>query len=237
MIGDIGETVECPNCGRANPSWAQVCRNCGRSLRRDLSRPVSRPVTPFPTDQASLISVGAAVASIAAAIALGLLFSAINPTQPTIGLTSAPTNTPSPSPTATPSLAPTPTPHPTPKPTPKPAGSITFGSALNRTTKQVINPTDAFSPGSLFAYSVATVQPFGVNTLAVEVSKVMNGKETVVDPRSANPVRVSPTAKIFGIVLTTNSLLKAFGGGGVFVMRVFRGSERLAQGEFTLSSG
>jgi hypothetical protein len=237
MIGDIGEAVECPNCGRTNPSWAQVCRNCGRSLRRDLARPVSRPVTPFPTDQASLLSVGAAVASIALAIALGMFFSAINPTQPTIGLTSAPTLTPTPRPSATATAKPTPTPRPTPKPTPKPAGTITFGLALNRSTKQVINPTDSFRPGSLFAYSVAAVQPFGVNTLAVEVSKVVNGKETVVDPRSDNPVRVSPTARIFGFVLTTNSLLQAFGGGGVFVMRVYRGSERLAQGRFTLSSG
>jgi hypothetical protein len=236
MIGDIGETVDYTNCGRPNPSWAQVCRNCGKSLRRDLAHPMTRPETPFPTDQASLFSVGAAVASIVLAIALGLFFSAINPTEPTIGVTSSPT--PTATPLATPTPKPTPTPRPTakPTPTPKPVAKITFGTSFNRTTKQALNPTSTFSPGSTFAWSFSLSKPFGVRTLNVEVSKVVNAKETVVDPRSENPVPVSPTAKTFGLVLSTNDLLDAYGGGGSYVMRVYRGSEKIAEGRFTLVS-
>lgn len=236
MIGDIGETVDCTNCGRANPAWAQVCRNCGKSLRRDLAHPVTRPATPFPTDQASLFSVGAAVASIVLAIALGLFFSAINPTEPTIGLTSSPTPTATPHVTATPQPTPTPQPSAKAAPTPKPVAKITFGTSFNRTTKQALNPTSTFSPGSTFAWSFSLGTPFGVPTLNVEVSKVVNSKETVVDSRGENPVRVGTTAKTFGLVLSTNSLLDAYGGSGSYVMRVYRGTEKIAEGRFTLLS-
>ena len=32
------ETVDCFNCGRANPAWAQVCRSCGVPLRHGEAR-------------------------------------------------------------------------------------------------------------------------------------------------------------------------------------------------------
>jgi hypothetical protein len=236
MTGDIGETVDCPNCGHPNPAWAQVCRNCGISLQRELGRPITRPTTPFPTDQASLTSVGAAVASIILAIALGLFFSAINPTQPTVGL-SVSSPTPSPTPVATPTQSAKPTPKPTPTPTPRPPGTITFGTGLNRSTHKVTNPTDSFVPHEILAYSVTVPSPFGTSRLAVEVSKVVNGKETVVDPRSNNGLTVNPNLKIFGVAVPTDTLLRAYGGGGVFMLRVYRGSEKLAEGKFTLSSG
>src|SRR6266480_1738269 len=103
MTDDTGETI-CPNCGHANPPWARICRHCGVSLSRALGRPVDAPQSPFPTDQASLLSVGAAIGSIVIAIVLGLIFSAINPTEPTVGLSSSqtPTAQPSPSASATP---------------------------------------------------------------------------------------------------------------------------------------
>ena len=34
------ETVDCFNCGRANPEWAQVCRSCGVALRHGEERVV-----------------------------------------------------------------------------------------------------------------------------------------------------------------------------------------------------
>jgi ribosomal protein L40E len=237
MIGDVDDTIECSNCGHANPSWAQVCRNCGVSLRRDLARPVTRPQSPFPTDSSSLLSLGAAVGSIVLAIFLGLFFSAINPTQPTVGLTSSPSPTPRATPRAsTASVAPTATPKATPKPTPKPVGTIKFGTGLT-SARTVTNPTTSFGPTGYFAYSVSMPAPFGVTSLSEETARVANGKETVVDPRTSNPVRVSSSAKIFGFRVSTSSLLRAWGGGGVFIMRVFRGNETIAEGQFTLSSG
>src|SRR5947207_15776142 len=87
MTDDSGETI-CPNCGHVNPPWARICRNCGVSLSRALGQPVSPPQSPFPTDQASLLSVGAAIGSIVIAIVLGLLFLEINYTELTVGLAS-----------------------------------------------------------------------------------------------------------------------------------------------------
>ena len=66
-----------------------------------------------------------------------------------------------------------------------------------------------------------------------------NGKETIVqsrtDPNSV--VHISPSAKIFGFVVSTNSLIQDWNGGGIFIMRIWRGNEKLAEGRFTLSSG
>jgi len=238
MTDDSGETI-CPNCGHANPPWARICRNCGVSLSRELGQPVTAPQSPFPTDQASLLSLGAAIGSIVIAIVLGLILSAINPTQPTVGLASSqtPTERPLPSPSASP--AGSPTPKPTPSPTPKPIGKITFGTGLDRDTREVVDPTTTFGPNGFFAHSVSMPQPFGVSTVAEEVVRVASGKETIVqsrtDPNSL--VHISPSAKVFGFVVSTNSLLADWHGGGVFIMRIWRGNEKLAEGRFTLSSG
>lgn len=238
MTDDSGETI-CPNCGNTNPPWARICRTCGVSLSRALGQPVSAPQSPFPTDQASLVSVGTAIGSIVIAIVLGVIFSTINPTQPTVGLASSPTPTAHPSPSASASRAASPTPKPTPTPVPKPVGTITFGTGLDRTTHQVINPTNTFSPNGFFAHSVSVPQPFGVNSVTEEVVRVANGQETVVqsrtDPNSV--VNISPSARIFGFIVSTNSLIQDWNGGGIFIMRIWRGTEKLAEGRFTLSSG
>ena len=238
MTDDSGETI-CPNCGHVNPPWARICRNCGVSLSRALGQPVSPPQSPFPTDQASLLSVGAAIGSIVIAIVLGLVFSAINPTQPTVGLST--TQTPTPRPTASASATPagTPTAKPTATPKPKPPGTITFGTGLNRSTRQVINPTSAFAPNEFFAHSVSMPQPFGVTTVAEEVVRVANGKETVVQSRtdSSSVVHVSASSRVFGFIVSANTLIADWHGGGIFVMRIWRGTQKIAEGRFTLSSG
>jgi hypothetical protein len=239
MTGDIGETIDCPNCGHPNPPWARICRNCGVSLSREVGPPVSAPQTPFPTDQASLLSLGAAIGSIVIAILLGLIFSSINPTQPTVGLASSETPTPQASAAASASATVKPTPKPSPKPTPKPIGKISFGRGLDRSTRQVLYPTTVFGPNEFFGHSVSVPQPFGVATVTEEVVRVANGKETVVQARTApdSQVHISPSAKIFGFLVSTNSLLQDWNGGGIFVMRIWRGNEKLAEGRFTLSSG
>lgn len=235
-----GETIECPNCGRRNPAWAQVCRTCGYGFGRRRNPASMR----FPTDQASLMSLGGAVAAIVLAIILGFIFSSMNPTSPDAAFA---TPTPSPTPTASPTplatLAPTPVPSggsgaPAGSATPKPVGTITFGSGLNSTTKQVINPTSTFGPNGYFAHSVTVPDPFGVTILSEGVWRVANGKETVVqDPAAGtSQIRVSSSAKIFGFIVSTNSLLQEWNGGGTFVMRIYRGNEVIAQGQFTLSA-
>jgi len=229
------ETVECPNCGRSNPAWAQVCRTCGYALGRPGSIR-AEPTSRVPTDQESLLSIGGAFGSIVVAIALGLLFSSMNPTPS--GITSS---TPTVRPTATPSQRPSASTSGSARaaasPTPKPLGTITFGTGFNRTTRQVVNPTTSFGPDMFLGYSVTTTQPFGVTTLSEDVVRVANGTETVVDPRANNQVRVSASAKIFGFLLSTNDLLKAWNGGGAFILRVYRGNEKIAEGHFTLRSG
>ena len=94
------ETVDCFNCGRANPEWAQVCRSCGVVLRHGQARIV--PTGRYPTDRDSLISLAAVIGTIFAALLLGLFISSLNPIDPTVGAAASPT----PSPTASPSEAP-----------------------------------------------------------------------------------------------------------------------------------
>jgi hypothetical protein len=232
------ETVECPNCGRSNPAWAQVCRTCGYALgRRGSAR--EEPTSRVPIDQASLLSIGGAVGSIVLAIALGLGFSAMNPTPPGVLSSATPSATSVATPSTRPSASANGSARATASPTPKPLGTITFGTGLNHTTRQVVNPTTSFGPDAFFAHSVTTPQPFGVATLVEEVLRVTNGKETAVQLRTADSSRisVSPTAKVFGFIVTTNSLLTDWHGGGVFIIRVWRGDQKLAEGRFTLTAG
>ncbi len=237
MLDDLGETIDCPNCGRPNPGWAQVCRNCGFSLRGALTRSVGKPEKAFPTDQTSLLSIGAAVGSIVLAVVLGLLFSAMNPTPPTVGVSSSPTPSPVPafSPSAAPVFSPSAAAAETPSPTPALPATITFGTGLSA-SKAVTGKTDTFGPGSAFAHSVAAAEPFGVRTLYETVVRVAaDGTETPMQTRY--PVTISSTAKVFGFVVSTNSLVTDWGGGGDFVMRIFKGETLIAQGQFTLTTG
>jgi hypothetical protein len=81
-------------------------------------------------------------------------------------------------------------------------------------------------------------QAFGVTTLTEEVVRVASGKETVVQSRndSSSTVHVSASSKVFGFLVSTNNLLEDWHGGGTFVMRIWRGSQKIAEGRFTLSS-
>src|SRR5918994_2003087 len=112
------ETIDCFNCGRANPEWAQVCRSCGVALRHGQARIV--PTGRIPSDRDSVISIVAVIGTILVAVFLGFFVSTLSPAEPGIGAQPTPTPTeratpteePSVSASASVSIAPTPTPTP-----------------------------------------------------------------------------------------------------------------------------
>ena len=232
MTGD--DTVECFNCGRPNPAWAHVCRYCGVPLV--AGNPATAPARPFPTDQRSLLSMGAAIGTIIAAVVLGVIFSNLNPTDPTVGVAASPT--PRPSITVRPSAStvpePTPTPQATPAPTPKLPGTLTFGTGRNRSTCEISGKTDTFGPGSVFAHTVTLGEAFGVDRLGEEVVRVKDGKETVVQSRDDGAVPAPPKGKVVCYAVGSDGLISSW-GPGTYVMRIYRGEDKIAQATFKLT--
>ena len=228
------ETVDCFNCGRANPAWAQVCRSCGVPLRHGEARVA--PTGRIPTDQASLISIGAVVGTILLAVVLGLFVSNLNPTDPTVGQASpTPTLEPTVAPTATPEPLPSDTPEPSVEATPELPGTITFGSELDD-SRRIIEPKDAFVPSDPFAYSVEMPGTFGANQIENEIAKIADdGTETIVLPRQA--VGVDPAATTFGYVISTAGEFLGPWGPGTFEWRVYVNGEVVARGTFIYAEG
>jgi hypothetical protein len=235
-------TVECANCGRANPAWAQVCRSCGAAM--PAADPNALPGRNLAgVDQGSLLAIGAALGTIVVAILIGLLAAGILPPAPvavanptpsaSAGATSPATPAPTPDPSASigspgPSVTP-------PTPPPDLPGTLSFGLGLNAETQRVTNPTDTFTPGTVFAHSVELTSPFGVTQIGEGVSKVNeDGSETLLINQADNVITgINPNALVDGFTVETNALLDAL-GPGTFVMRVYRGTELLAQGTFIL---
>lgn len=228
------ETVDCFNCGRPNPEWAQVCRSCGVVLRHGEARVA--PAGPFPTDQASLVSIGAVIGTILAAVLIGLFVSGLNPTTaPTVAQT-----TPSPSPTLEPTpepslaAAPTDTPAPTPTPTPALPGTIAFGSSLDE-DRLVAEPVEVFTPGMAFAYSVQMPGGFGASAIENEIAKLEEAGENIVLPRQSVGVDASSTS--FGYVIGTAGDFLGPWGPGEFEWRVYVDGAVIARGTFRYSEG
>jgi hypothetical protein len=229
-----GDTVECFNCGRANPSWAQVCRSCGVPIKAVAAR--SGPQPAIPTDQDSLVSIGAGVGSIIAAIALGLFLSGVIPDAPPIVEPTA-SEEASQTPRASASFIPSSAPG-TPTPSVVLPGTVTFGLGLNRTTREVVNVTDTFGPGQVFAHSVALLAPFGVNQIQEEVIRIEeDGALTVVQQREGSNLQVNADALVAGYSVNTNGLISGAGswGPGNYILRVYRGVELIAEGRFSLT--
>ena len=232
-----GETVECFNCGHANPAWAQVCRNCGVPLRPGVAH--TAPSGRFPTDRDSLISLIAAVGAIAAAVLVGLFLANISPSTPTVGrATPIPSGTEiaqSSATAATPVPVATATPVPTPVPLP---GSLAFGTGVDG-SGNLTGKTDTFGPGTTFAHLITDSAAFGTDKIGEGVVQIAaDGKETqVVDP-AQNTLPVGPTAKkaTFGPI-QTNTLRNALGGPGKYRMEVYLGTKKIAQGIFNLTGG
>jgi hypothetical protein len=236
-----GETVECFNCGRPNPEWAQVCRSCGVPLRHGFASSV--PEGRVPTDANSLISIGAVVATIAAAIVIGLFVSNLNPTDPSlIGV--------QPSSTATPTIEPFPSDSgsivrapsgaaatPTPVPTPALAGTIAFGTGIDP-SGQITGATDTFTPTVNFAHVITMTEAFGVPQVGEQVVKVAeDGTETEVVAASGNSLPVDPASTSAGVVCCSAGELIGELGPGNFILRVYRGEELIAEGRFTFAEG
>ena len=223
------ETVECFNCGRANPEWAQVCRSCGVPLRHGQARVA--PTGRFPTDRNSLVSIGAVLATILAAVVLGIFVSGLNPSDPSAVLA-----TPSPSPSAEPSVeatasaAPTETPEPTPVPLP---GTLTFGTAIDDEGR-ITDRAQTFRPAMTFAYSLEMPEGFGASQIENEIRRLDDAR-TVVLPREG--VGVDPDATVYGFVVgNAQNFITAF-GPGLYVWRVFVDDELVASKRFRLSEG
>ena len=226
-------TVDCHNCGRANPEWAQVCRSCGVALRQGEAR--IAPTGRFPTDQASLISIGAVIGTILLAVLLGLFISNLNPTEPTVGEgTPSPTPSVEPSDTPAPSVEPIPsdTPAPTPEPTPALPGSLAFGTEIGE-GGQIAEPVDTFTPDMTFAYSVSMPDGFGGGAIENEIVRLSD--EVTVLPRQA--VNVNAEATAFGYVLGPTSSFIQEWGTGEFEWRTYVGDTLIARGRFTFAEG
>ena len=228
------ETVDCYNCGRSNPEWAQVCRSCGVQLRHGQARVV--PTGRIPTDTNSLISIAAVIGVILGAVVLGIFLSSLNPTDPIVG-EGAPTPTATPSPTAEATTAPpSDTPEPTPSPTPALPGTIAFGDSLDA-NRAIANPVETFTPPTAFAYSVAMPSGFGVDAIENEIAKIDEDgvSETIVLPRQSVPV--DPAATVFGYVVGTAGDFLGAWGPGEFEWRVYVDGTVAARGRFRYSEG
>jgi hypothetical protein len=235
-----GETVECFNCGRPNPEWAQVCRSCGVPLRHGFASTV--PEGRVPTDANSLISIGAVIATIVGAILIGLFVANLNPTDPDlIGGQVSPTPSPTinPAPSASASIAPPASvaPTTTPAPTPVLPGTIAFGTGIDP-SGQITGATDTFTPGVNFAHVITMTEAFGVAEVGEQVVQVAeDGTETEVVAAAGNTLTVDPASTTGGIVCCVAGELINELGPGNFVLRVYRGDELIAQGAFRLTEG
>lgn len=231
-----GEIIECFNCGRDNPEWAQVCRSCGVTLRHGAAR--IAPTGRIPTDRDSLLSIGAVLATIVGALLLGLFVAGLNPVEPTVGFatpTPSPTPTPTPVPTEAPTAPPTPTPAPTPVPLP---ATVAFGTELGA-NRQVLNPVETFTPSMIFAHSISSTAPFGAPLIGEEVTRLNeDGTDgaTVVN-RAQNQLGVDPAGTVAGFVAGPAANFIRDWGPGLYVLRVYVGDTLIAEGTFRLAEG
>jgi hypothetical protein len=231
-----GDTVECFNCGHANPSWAQVCRSCGYPIQPS-GQGSAGPRGLFPTDQDSLTSIGITLGSIVLAIVVGLIFSGLIPPAPNIA---EETPSPTPSPSASASVLPSVSAGPSASALASPAlpGTVSFGTGWNNDTHQIIEPTTTFTAASTgFAHAIILTAPIGVDRLQEEVVSVAaDGTETIVQSRTDGTVFVDPSLSTDGLKSSARvSQLIAAWGKGTHILRVYRSGELLAEGTFTFS--
>ena len=229
------ETVDCFNCGRPNPEWAQVCRSCGVALRHGSERVA--PAGPFPTDQNSLVSMGAVIGTILLAVLVGLFVAGLNPTDPSVGRstpTPSPTEQPTPGPTPTAEPTPSPTVVETPSPTPELPGTLAFGQELDG-DRRVAEPADTFTPSMTFAYSVTVPDAFGAPQIQNEVVRIEGEEETIVLEREG--ITVDPAATNFGYVIGPASNFVTAWGPGEYEWRVYVEDEIVARERFRLAEG
>jgi len=231
-----GETVECYNCGRANPAWAQVCRSCGVPMRAGSASSGSQG--PIPRDRDSLVSIAVGLAAIAGAIVLGLFIAGLIPEAPV----ATATPTPEPSVSALPSGSAAPAsaaPSETGSEPPPLIGRLRTGTGLNDEGR-IRGRTDNFGPGMQFCHSRVLSEPFGVEFMQEEILRIEeDGSLTEVQPRLGSNLPVEPDGRIAGYCAPggTDSLIADW-GVGTFVMRDYRNEEEpelIAEARFTLT--
>ena len=233
------ETVDCFNCGRANPEWAQVCRSCGVALRHGQER--ITPVGRLPTDRDSIISIAAVIGTILLAVVLGLFVSNLNPTEGPIGQgVSSPTPTLEPTPSDVASVAPSVSASvaPVASATPGLPGTVVFGTTLDG-NKQVTDPTETFTPGMTFAHSITHNAPFGAATIGEQVLRINDDGtdgDTIVGA-AQNQLGVDPAGSTAGFVAGDAANFVRDWGTGLYEMRIFIGETLIARGQFRLSEG
>ncbi len=227
------ETIDCFNCGRPNPDWAQVCRSCGVALRHGEARIV--PAGPFPSDRDSLISIGAVIGTILGAVLLGLFISSLNTTDGTVARA---TPTPSAQPVSTPAPPP-PTPSPTvaatatATPEPELRGTLAFGTGLDD-NREVTGGTDTFTPSDNFAYSLGVPGGVGDTPIRNVVARTSDPAENVVE---GDEIAVDPEAEVVGFNLGSAAGFVAEWGPGEYLWQVFVGDELVAEAPFRLAEG
>lgn len=226
------ELVDCFNCGRSNPEWAQVCRSCGVPLRH--GDPLLAPSGRIPTDRDSLISIGAVIGTILLAVVLGLIVSGLNPTEPTVGRgTPSPSASPTPEPSE--SSVPSDTPAPTPTAVAGPPGTLVFGTDLDENLR-IVEPVNTFTPGMTFAHSIEVPEPFGVSTVGEQIVRILaDGTEEEVVQAQNNQPQVRADATIAGFEIRDALTLIEEWGPGLYVMRVYAAGVLIAQEQFTLA--
>lgn len=229
-----GDTVECFNCGHENPSWAQVCRSCGFAIQ-PAAPTTSGPGGLFPTDQASLTTIGGTLGAILAAIVLGLVLSGLIPPAPNVA---EQTPSPTPSPSASASEGPSVSESASVLPSPALPGTVIFGTGWDGNARQITGETTAFTAASSgFAHAISMSAPIGVDRLIEEIARVAaDGTETIVQTRENGVVLVDKTLLMDGLKsdVSPAQLIQKW-GKGTFVLRIFRGGELLAEGTFTFS--
>jgi hypothetical protein len=230
-----GDTVECFNCGHENPSWAQVCRSCGYAIQPSAPASTTGPGGLFPSDQASLTSIGGALGAIVLAIALGLVLSGLIPAAPNIA---EETPSPTPSPSASPSVLPSVVESPSVAATPALPGTVVFGTGWDNNTHKIIGAATTFTTASpSFAYGIVLSAAIGVNTLESSVVRVeADGSETVVQTRKQGVIVVDKNLTSDGLKLPyTMAQLYGSWGKGTLILRIYRDDELIGQGSFVFS--
>lgn len=121
----------------------------------------------------------------------------------------------------------------TPSPSQPSPLPIHFGQALDPDTKRAIQRTRRFRNGDRFAYSVTLASPPGTADILVKITRLGEGRGTVVQPRSVQ--HILPNVRTFAFTVRADDLLAAWGAGS-YEMRIFleNGGVPLAVGRFTL---
>jgi hypothetical protein len=126
---------------------------------------------------------------------------------------------------------------PSPSPSPSATGPlpITFGTALDPASGDAIQPTERFRASDPIAYSVRLPASPGVGTILVEIVRLAQDGETIVQEPSEQGISATSPVIGFTFAVPTSDLLDAWGAGN-YAMRIYLPgtADPIATGRFTL---